>query len=158
MSSRQITSRDNKALVNSILVDQQAKEDRLNRLSTVEYSKLKFVHLSQYIMANVAVASGSPYTSPDIRAISGIGPTAKAFFGVLRTNGPALTVTLSFGSSDDTLDAFSQYYLWASTGAGDKNLLSQMVLIPLGVDGKFIMQSNNVNNTNVYLTAFAILE
>lgn len=161
MSSRQVTNRDNKNLVNAIAVDQQAKEDRLNQLSTIEYNKIRFVHLSQYIINNVSISNAAIYTSVDVRAISGVGPTVKAFFGNLWLSGSGSSGNnvIIFGSSDDTLNSYSEQYKWVSAAeVGNGKDVTQMVLIPLGSDGKFIMTGTTNNAMEMSLTLFATLE
>jgi len=157
MSDRQVTSNDNRNLIKQIKTDQDDKENRLNDLSTVEYDRIRFVHLKQFIINGVGINNVTPYTSIDLRAL--FGAKAKALIGTFWTDGVAGASTdLRFGTLEDPPDTYSQHYRWSTTVAGDPRHLSQFVMIQLGSDGKFLIKNLDGTMTICYLVVFGVLE
>ena len=132
------------------LSDRDKNTDRrLASLETSEYSRLRFFHHTGDVLTGEIIAAGATYTSADMRLIT--SPNARGIIGNLwLVPQPAYTVQLYIGSSDDTPDEYSQRFRFQVIGGttNGSNTLSQMVWIPLGKDGKFLLVAPGTNGGN----------
>ena len=133
---------------------QRNADARVSNLETAEKHVIRMVQLGSLFLNGVTLTSGVDYT-PVVSPATAVGvANIQGVFANFWIDPTLVGRDIYFGSSDDTLTTASQRYRFLGGNDIDRQLMTQLVIVPVGTDGNIKIQATGAVTATAYMAIF----
>lgn len=149
-----IAQRQQKKYFREQAIEQQDITARVANLETSEKHLIRTVQLDSLFLDGVTLTSGVDYTPP-VSPATALGlDNVQGILANFWIDPETGDRNIYFGSSDDTLSTASQRYRYLGGTDTNRQVMSQLIIVSLGLDGNIKIQGTGGVTSTGYMAIF----